>query len=84
MLINLVVAALAGVAVPLLLKRMDIDPALAGGVVVTTVSAIVLAAMSGIIGGEVVLLGLLALPGVVYLHVHNARRGCYACRVDPA
>ena len=38
MLINLVVAALAGVAVPLLLKRMDIDPALAGGVVVTTVT----------------------------------------------
>jgi hypothetical protein len=21
-------------------------------------------------------------PGVSYLHVHNARRGCYACRVD--
>ena len=21
-------------------------------------------------------------PRVVYLHVHNARRGCYACRVD--
>jgi magnesium transporter len=38
MLINLVIAALAGVAVPLLLKRMDIDPALAGGVVVTTVT----------------------------------------------
>ncbi|KRA53843.1 hypothetical protein ASD77_04140 [Pseudoxanthomonas sp. Root65] len=27
---------------------------------------------------------LLDLPGVAYLHVHNARRGCYACRVDPA
>ena len=27
---------------------------------------------------------LLASPGVAYLHVHNARRGCYACRVDPA
>jgi len=27
---------------------------------------------------------LLGLPGVAYLHVHNARRGCYACRVDPA
>ena len=26
---------------------------------------------------------LLDLPGVAYLHVHNARRGCYACRVDP-
>jgi len=21
-------------------------------------------------------------PQVAYLHVHNARRGCYACRVD--
>jgi len=38
MVINLVIAALSGVAVPLLLKRMDIDPALAGGVVVTTVT----------------------------------------------
>lgn len=27
---------------------------------------------------------LLDLPGVAYLHVHNARPGCYACRVDPA
>ena len=23
-------------------------------------------------------------PQVAYLHVHNARRGCYACRVDRA
>ena len=23
-------------------------------------------------------------PGVAYLHAHNARRGCYACRVDRA
>jgi hypothetical protein len=23
-----------------------------------------------------------AVPEVRYLHVHNARRGCYACRVD--
>jgi hypothetical protein len=23
-------------------------------------------------------------PATVYLHVHNARRGCYACRVDRA
>jgi hypothetical protein len=23
-----------------------------------------------------------ANPQVGYLHVHNARRGCYACRVD--
>lgn len=27
---------------------------------------------------------LLAMPRVAYLHVHNARRGCYACRVEPA
>lgn len=27
---------------------------------------------------------LLDAQGVAYLHVHNARRGCYACRVDPA
>ena len=41
MAINLVVAALAGVLVPLLLKRMSIDPALAGGVVLTTVTDVV-------------------------------------------
>jgi magnesium transporter len=29
---------LAGVGVPLLLRRMNIDPALAGGVVLTTVT----------------------------------------------
>lgn len=23
-------------------------------------------------------------PAVAYLHVHNARRGCYACRIDRA
>ncbi len=38
MLINLVTAAVAGVGVPLLLRRMNIDPALAGGVVLTTVT----------------------------------------------
>jgi hypothetical protein len=26
----------------------------------------------------------LANPQVSYLHVHNARRGCYACRIDRA
>lgn len=41
MTINLVVAALSGVIVPLTLKRMDIDPALAGGVVLTTVTDVV-------------------------------------------
>ncbi len=39
--INLFVAALAGVIVPLLLKRMRIDPALAGGVVLTTITDVV-------------------------------------------
>jgi len=36
--INLGAAALAGVLIPLALKRMAIDPALAGGVVLTTVT----------------------------------------------
>jgi len=39
--INLVAAALAGVVVPLVLRRMRIDPALAGGVVLTTVTDVV-------------------------------------------
>jgi magnesium transporter len=39
--INLVIAALAGVFVPLSLRRMHIDPALAGGVVLTTVTDVV-------------------------------------------
>ena len=38
MMINLVVAALAGAYLPLFLKRMDIDPALAGTVALTTVT----------------------------------------------
>lgn len=38
LLINLFAAALAGVGVPLLLRRLGIDPALAGGVVLTTVT----------------------------------------------
>jgi len=36
LMINLFAAALAGVGVPLTLKRLGIDPALAGGVVLTT------------------------------------------------
>lgn len=39
--INLVAAALSGVVVPLALRRLDIDPALAGGVVLTTVTDVV-------------------------------------------
>jgi magnesium transporter len=38
LLINLFAAALAGVGVPLALRRLGIDPALAGGVVLTTVT----------------------------------------------
>ena len=41
MMINLIVAALAGATIPLLLKRMGIDPALAGGVVLTTVTDVI-------------------------------------------
>ena len=39
--INLVVAALAGAALPLLLEKAGIDPALAGGVLLTTVTDVV-------------------------------------------
>jgi magnesium transporter len=38
LMINLFAAALAGVGVPLVLRRLGIDPALAGGVVLTTVT----------------------------------------------
>ena len=41
MFINLFVAAFAGFAIPLTLKRMRIDPALAGGVVLTTVTDVI-------------------------------------------
>ena len=41
MVINLFVAALAGFVVPLGLKRVKIDPALAGGVVLTTITDVV-------------------------------------------
>jgi magnesium transporter len=39
--INLVIAAFAGVIVPLVLQRMKIDAALAGGVVLTTVTDVI-------------------------------------------
>ncbi|NPA72809.1 MAG: magnesium transporter [Gammaproteobacteria bacterium] len=38
MMINLVVAALAGATIPLILQRMKIDPALAAGLMLTTVT----------------------------------------------
>jgi magnesium transporter len=41
MLVNLIVAALAGASIPLLMKRVGIDPALAGNVVLTTVTDVV-------------------------------------------
>jgi magnesium transporter len=41
MIINMAVAALAGFGVPLALKRMRIDPALAGGVVLTTITDVI-------------------------------------------
>lgn len=50
--VNLCCAALSGVAIPLLLKRLNIDPALAGSVVLTTVTDVV---------GFLVLLGLATL-----------------------
>jgi magnesium transporter len=41
MVVNLLAAALAGVVVPLSLKRFGVDPAVAGGVIVTTVTDVV-------------------------------------------
>jgi magnesium transporter len=41
MIINLITAALVGAVLPLLLTRLNIDPALAGGVVLTTVTDVV-------------------------------------------
>jgi magnesium transporter len=41
MVINLVTAALMGAVLPLLMTRVSIDPALAGGVVLTTVTDVV-------------------------------------------
>jgi magnesium transporter len=41
MIINLFIAALSGLGIPLLLRQMRIDPAIAGGVVLTTVTDVV-------------------------------------------
>lgn len=41
MVINLIVAALAGATIPLFLQRINVDPALAGGVVLTTVTDVI-------------------------------------------
>ena len=41
MIVNLIVAALSGILIPLTLDRLDIDPAIASGVFVTTVTDVV-------------------------------------------
>lgn len=41
MIINMICAALAGVTIPLTLERLGIDPALAGGVLLTTITDVV-------------------------------------------
>lgn len=41
LIINLMVAALSGAGIPLLLRKLSIDPALAGGVILTTVTDVV-------------------------------------------
>lgn len=41
MLVNLTVAGIAGVSIPLILKKMNIDPALAGGMALTTITDII-------------------------------------------
>ena len=41
MFMNLFAAGCAGVTIPLILKKLDIDPALAGGVILTTVTDVV-------------------------------------------
>jgi magnesium transporter len=39
--VNLVVAAFSGAVIPMMLQKMNVDPALAGGVVLTTVTDVV-------------------------------------------
>lgn len=41
MIINLIIAALAGATIPMVLKHYGIDPAIAGGVILTTVTDVV-------------------------------------------
>ncbi|HJL93499.1 MAG TPA: magnesium transporter, partial [Woeseiaceae bacterium] len=41
MTINLIVAAIAGFSIPLMLKKLSIDPALAGGVLLTTITDVI-------------------------------------------
>lgn len=41
LIINLVVAGLSGASIPLLLRKLSIDPTLAGGLILTTVTDVV-------------------------------------------
>ncbi len=41
LIVNLVIAAIVGTLLPLVMRRLMIDPALAGGVVLTTVTDVV-------------------------------------------
>ena len=41
LIVNMSVAALAGVLIPIMLKKFNIDPAVAGGVLLTTVTDVV-------------------------------------------
>ena len=41
MIINMFIGALAGFSIPLILKRLNVDPALGGGVVLTTVTDVI-------------------------------------------
>ena len=41
LMINLVIGAVSGVGLPLILTRLNIDPALAGGVILTTITDVV-------------------------------------------
>ena len=41
MIINLTIGALAGATIPLVLKRLGVDPAIAGGILLTTVTDVV-------------------------------------------
>ncbi len=41
MIINLIIAAIAGATIPLALKQLGVDPAIAGGVILTTITDVV-------------------------------------------
>ena len=41
MLVNMIAAALAGATLPMIMKRLKIDPALAGSVILTTITDVV-------------------------------------------